>query len=197
MSVKTFCRQIMQRNGDWAYGPLMIAYSICSITTQVLAAFAVLFFPVSTSVVSKRLLWPNKQRKDRWLQPMKLETETEVTKDNEMKIFEIITLSLVMGLNCRVGHKRQQPLAKMRQYALFYFSCILYYWSTQSNHPPGKIFVLATHAGLLLRTMGVINKRIDNRPNKTLQCSAINIVMCKNADCPHCPQKNDTTSHLF
>ncbi len=42
----------------------------------------VLFFPVSASVASKRLLWPNKQRKDWWLQTMKLETETEVRSKN-------------------------------------------------------------------------------------------------------------------
>ncbi len=42
------------------------------------------FFLVSVSVVSKRLLWPNKQRKGRWLQKMKLETETEVSSKNTL-----------------------------------------------------------------------------------------------------------------
>ncbi len=42
----------------------------------------VLFFFVSAGVVSKRLLWPDKQRKGRWLQTMKLETETKVRSKN-------------------------------------------------------------------------------------------------------------------
>ncbi len=68
---------------------------------------SVVFFLVSAGVASKWLLWPKKQRKDWWLQTMKLETETELrskntphlliiaigaTKDNKMKIFGVIAL---------------------------------------------------------------------------------------------------------
>ncbi len=63
----------------------------------------ILFFPVSARVMSKLLLWPNKQTKDWWLQMMKLgkwgpKTHLQLPiitigagKDNKMKIFEIIT----------------------------------------------------------------------------------------------------------
>ncbi len=46
----------------------------------------VLFFLASAGVASKHLLWSNKQRKDRWLQTMKPETETEVRSKNSPAI---------------------------------------------------------------------------------------------------------------
>ncbi len=47
MQHKSSFDQMMQHNGDWAYGPLMKSCSICSITTQVLAAT----FPEKSQVV--------------------------------------------------------------------------------------------------------------------------------------------------
>ncbi len=119
----------MQHNGDWAYGPLMKALALAVLRTGCrqrlswknhkqctvrlltrllsqqtrssshLCVNGVLFFPVSASVVSKRLLWPNKWGKNWWLQTMKVETPAitiaiGAAKDNEKKIFEIITWSL-------------------------------------------------------------------------------------------------------